>query len=304
MSPEVEQKIGSYRPQRISADRWAPVAGLVRTRVRLAEPSSPEMALRLLSPAAALAAWAADEGIPITAEAVFSDATIERFVAKLEATDKTKATWRGRLRRLRDVGKPTLTPEIRHKSARPPYTPDELVGLWRLAAAQPTALRRDRLQALICASAGTGCGSSDLRHVYDTTVIDDSDGPTFLDIGGDKARRVPVLAGFDVALVGVAERVDGLLVGPSAGNRNVISQLTDGIVGGGDLPRLEVARLRHTWLVCLMNAWVPVSAIMNLAGIKTTRILEDLLPYCHLYTEPVQGKVAEAVREAWRPTWL
>lgn len=304
MSPEVQQRIVSYAPRFVPAERWLAVADLVRDRVRLAGPSSAEMALRLLSPAARLAMWAAKEQIPLEAEVLFSDETIERFVSTLDGTDKSKTTIRGRLRRLRDAGKPSRTPKIRHNAARPPYTPDELVGLWRLAAAQPTAPRRDRLQALICASAGAGAGSPDLRHVYDTSVIDDPEGPTFLGIGGDKARRVPVLAGFDVTLVGLAERADGLLVGPSAGKRNLIPQLTTGIVGGDDLPRLEVARLRHTWLVCLMNAWVPTAAIMNLAGIKTMRVLEDLLPYCHLYTEPIQGKVAEAVREAWRPTWL
>ena len=125
-----------------------------------------------------------------------------------------------------------------------------------------------------------------------------------MNVGGDRARRVPVLAGFDVALVEVASRTEGLLVGPSATTRNLIPDLTERVVGGEDLPRLEVSRLRHTWLVCLMNAWVPTATLMNLAGTRTMRVLEDLLPYCHLYTQPVQGEVAEAVRNAWRPEWL
>ena len=56
--------------------------------------------------------------------------------------------------------------------------------------------------------------------------------------------------------------------------------------------------------MCLLNAWVPVATIMNLAGTKTTRIFEDLLPYCDGYRQPIQTEVATAVRNAWRPEWL
>lgn len=303
MSPEVEHKISTYRPK-LAAEEWEAVADLVRDRVRAADPSTVEMAARLISHAAHLAAWAFRNDVPLEVPVVFSNETIERYVAGMDATQGSKTTIRGRLRRLRDAGQPSRTPRIRHKSARPLYTPDELVGLWRLACAQPTELRRHRLQALICLCAGTGCQSSDLRHIYDTSIDDDPEGPTWVNVGGDRARRVPVLAGFDVALVEVASRTEGLLVGPSATTRNLIPDLTERVVGGEDLPRLEVSRLRHTWLVCLMNAWVPTATLMNLAGTRTMRVLEDLLPYCHLYTQPVQGEVAEAVRNAWRPEWL
>src|SRR5690606_38148195 len=222
----------------------------------------------------------------------------------LGATDKSNTTIRGRLRRLRDAGQPAKTPQIGRSAVRPPYTPEVLLGLWRLACAQPPLLRRRRLQALIFTSVWAGSCSSDLLHVTDASALDEPEGPTFLDIGGDNARRVPVLAGFDVALVEVASASEGLLVGPAATTRNLISDLTRCVVGGEDLPRLEVSRLRHTWLVCLMNAWVPVPAIMNLAGIKTIRILEELLPYCDGYRQPIQDEVAAAVRNAWRPEWL
>lgn len=279
-------------------------AELVRHRVLACEPSTSEMAARLVSVAARLAVWALNNGVPLQAETVFSDATIERYISQLDATDKSKTTIRGRLRRLRDAGQPAKTPQIGRSAVRPPYTPEELVGLWRVACSQPTPLRRLRLQALICACAGAGCRSSDLRHVTDASVLDDPEGPTILDIGGDNARQVPVLAGFDVALVEVASVTEGLLVGPSATTRNLIPDLTAHIVGGEDLPRLEVSRLRHTWLVCLLNAWVPVATIMNLAGTKTTRILEELLPFCDDYRQPIQAEVAAAVRNAWRPEWL
>ena len=303
MTPEVDQKIGAYAPKGVDAAIWESVAELVRDRVRAVSPPL-EMVVRLMAAASRLAAWAVQEHLPRDAAAIFSEPTIERYVSQLDASDKSKATVRSRLRRLAVDRTHSLVPKIGHRSVRPPYTPTELVGLWRLAGSQPTALRRRRLQALICCCAGAGCRSSDLRHVFNTSVVDHPEDPICLDIGGDNPRRVPVLAGFDRVLVEVAAATDGLLVGPSAGNKNLIPSLTGSIVGGEDLPRLEVARLRATWMVCLMSAWVPVATIMQLAGVKTMRVFEDLLPYCDLYSPAVEGDVARAVRDAWRPPWL
>ncbi len=303
MTPEVRARIDAYRP-RAAPDGWDAVADMVRDRVGACEPSTPEMAARLLSAAAGLALWADHNAVPAGPEVVFSDASLERYCATaLAGTAGSVATIRSRLRRLRDAGQPKPTPTISRSAARPPYTPDELAGLWRLASAQPTVQRRRRALSVICLSAGAGCSSADLRHVDAESIVDDPEGPTFVNIGGPRPRRVPVLAGFDVALVALAEGVCGPLVAPDPTSRNFSSHLVDDIDGGEDLPRLEVARLRHTWLVCLLDAWVPTAAIMTLAGVKTTRILEELLPYCHQCREPVQ-EVAEAVRNAWRPPWL
>jgi len=126
-----------------------------------------------------------------------------------------------------------------------------------------------------------------------------------VEIGGSNPRRVPVLAGFDKELVDVAKKVDGPLVVAPEDGKNAISALTRNLAGGEDLPPLHVSRLRSTWMACLMAAWVPLSEITRLAGVKTIKVLEDLLPYCkHFAPEADTDHAAEAVRNAWRPKWL
>jgi len=116
---------------------------------------------------------------------------------------------------------------------------------------------------------------------------------------------VPVLAGFDKELVDVAKKVDGPLVVAPEDGKNAISALTRNLAGGEDLPPLHVSRLRSTWMACLMAAWVPLSEITRLAGVKTIKVLEDLLPYCKDFApEADADHAAEAVRNAWRPKWL
>lgn len=303
MTPEVARHIDAYTPRRVNAEAWEAVADLVRDRVRAAQPTSKEMSLRLLTPAAHMAAWAHCQGIPH--EAVFSEETVERYVRQMDGTDGSRATMRCRLRRLVPDKASDRIREITRRSVRPPYTPSELAGLWRLACNQPSELRRNRLRALIALSAGAGCSSTDLRHVTNASVVDDPEGPTWVEIGGSNPRRVPVLAGFDKELVDVAKKVDGPLVVAPEDGKNAISALTRNLAGGEDLPALHVSRLRSTWMACLMAAWVPLSEITRLAGVKTIKVLEDLLPYCkHFAPEADTDHAAEAVRNAWRPKWL
>jgi hypothetical protein len=95
---------------------------------------------------------------------------------------------------------------------------------------------------------------------------------------------VPVLARYDERLLAAARWADDRLLigGTSSQRRNVTTPLTASLSGGRDLPRLEIARLRATWL-CAVAGLIGLRAFMDAAGITCSQRLGDLvamLPSC------------------------
>lgn len=295
LPPEVDQAITEYSPKLASATLWSDHGELVLSRVRALRPQGVEAARRLLSAGAGILAFANDNHIPLQPETLFSDEVIERYIATgVKGRSGTRATLRSRLRRLQNASVPAQIPEISYRRVKPPYDRNELAGMWRMVSAQPSAKRKRRLQALYCLCLGAGCDSTDLRHVYGTSVRTTGD-IVLVDIGGRRPRTVPVFAGLGETLIELAEETgQGLLIGGNPDHVQVVNALTASATGGDDLARLNPTRLRHSWMVALMSARIPLSQLASLAGIATLRVFEDLLPYCHL---PADGCEAEASRQ-------
>lgn len=300
LSPEVAQAMAEYIPKLASATLWADHGELVLSRVRALSPQGVESTRRLLSAGAGLLAYADKNHIPLQADVLFSDEVIERYVAAgVKGRTGTRATVRSRLRRLKNANAPACTPSISYRRVQPPYTRDELAGLWRMVSNQPTSERTRRLQALYCLGLAAGCDSTDLRHVYGTSVRTTGD-LVVVDIGGRRPRTVPVLADVGETLIGLAEEAgQGLLIGGNPNNIQMVNALVGSATGGEDLPRLNVSRLRHSWMVALMSARIPLSHLASLAGISTLRVFEDLLPYCAPLPDGHDHLPARAMDISW-----
>jgi hypothetical protein len=85
-----------------------------------------------------------------------------------------------------------------------------------------------------------------------------------------------------------AERVAALaeahpdepLLGPWSGTKNRINEAAARIERGRTTPTFSAARFRSTWLVDLCDdPAVPISSVMEAAGLKTLQSLQDLIPY-------------------------
>lgn len=297
LAPPVADAIAAFSPKMASAELWAEHGRLVIARVELIAPHGPESARRLLSAGVGLLAWAQRNHVPLRGEVLFSDETIERYIASVEAGAGPRSTLRGRLRRLRDAGKPKRIPEISRRGIQPPYTTEELVGLWRMVSNQPTLDRSRRLKALYCLGFGAGCDSVDLRHVFGTSIRADGD-VVLVEVGGPKARTVPALAGVGEVLISLAEEAgQGLMIGGDPNSRQVVNNLIARASGGEDLPHLNAYRLRHSWMVALMSAPVPLADLARLAGVTSLRTFEELRPYCTAALSPAE--VAAALEVTW-----
>ena len=163
--------------------------------------------------------------------------------------------------------------------AKAPYSDAEIAAYLALGEAQPTALRRARATALICLGAGAGLIGGELRHVGGSDVVCRSGG-VLVAVGGRHQRVVPVLVDYRERLLRAAGFFSNryLVSGHNPNSHNVTNPVIRSLSGGIDLPRLEVVRLRSSYLVALAQA-IGLKAFMDAAGITCSQHLGDLVSH-------------------------
>lgn len=304
-SQSVSEAVEGFVPKKVPTELWNAHSQLVLDRVKAARPSSKASAKRLLSGGAGLLVFAAENHIPLEVETLFSDEVIERYVAEeFPGSESTRATIRSSLRQLRNAGTPTRTLKYGHQKVTAPYTRSELAGLWQMISNQPVPRRSERLQAIYCLCLGAGCDAEDLRTVTGDDVYEDN-GIVYVAIGGPNPRTVPALTSVGPKLLELANGIgEELVAGGNSEGRNLVNRVIRSAVGGEDLPKMEAVRLRHTWLVAIVNARIPLGLLAQYAGFKTLRTLEDLLDYTEFPPEEVTEEFDFEIAEAMEIPWL
>lgn len=296
----------------VTVSRYVPAAGraavawpLTHVVVRsMAEMSteSPSNAAKYLSHLADFAAWAHGEGVPLTSRHLLDLEVIERYIAvgMTGARDATRATRRAILRRIARRCHPSPAdppPPIAYRRLRPPYSPAEVDAYLGLAASQPTPNRRRSLQSILHLGLGCGLASRDLAWVTGSDVRSiPAGGVTVRVSGGTRPRTVTALQAYEDPVARLAQAAGSRLMigGHVRGRRNVTRGPLCDVVGGEDLPRLETARLRSTWLLSHLRARTPLPALMQAAGLTTVRPLEDLLGLCPMEADEVHRSLRGA----------
>jgi integrase len=274
---EVSAVIAAWRPRAMSEA----AAGFAREVVIEACPTCPERAKALLFAAGRLAAFGESVGLELAAQALLCEAGIERFIACGTAglSPASVRTIRSRLRTLQRAlcAYPSPPPvPLPREHAKAPYTPAEIEGYLRLAGAQPTDARRMRATALICLGAGAGIIAGELRYLHGSDVLVRSGG-VLVAVAGQRARTVPVIAGFQEPLLAAAQFAGGRLIcgGREARRRNVSDALCRALSCDPGLPRLVAGRLRSTWLSACAQT-IGLGAFMAAAGVHCSQRLGDI----------------------------
>jgi integrase len=238
-------------------------------------------AKNLLWAAGKLADYAASLGLELTPGVVLHPSTAERFTRC--APGLSGAARRTLRTNLRFIGRrvvpqlyPADLPLPRERSKRP-YSAAEISGYLALADAQPARERRMRAAGLVCLGAGAGLIRGDLRDARGTDVARRSGG-VVVQVRGDRARVVPVLARYQSRLLAAARFAGSGLVcgGADPGRRNLTNPLVTALDGGGGLPRLDTSRLRATWLADCAEQ-LGLATFMHAAGISCSQRLGDLV---------------------------
>lgn len=268
--------IGGYKPLAICPE----AAAFARWVVAEAAPPSVSRAKAWLFAAGRLGAFALSVGMDLEPAVVLSEPVIERFTLawwRPGEPGATAATVRSQLKALAGRRGPVPPPvPIARARAKRPYTAAEIAGYLRLADAQASESRRMRASGLICLGAGAGLIGVDLRAVTGTDIVARSGG-LVVAVGGRRTRVVPVLAAYHHRVGEVAGFFGDRLVigGVDPARRNVTTPLIASLSGGGDLPRLEVGRLRSTWLATVAET-IGLRALLDAAGIACPQRLGDI----------------------------
>jgi integrase len=277
VNAEVAAYIGRWRPSSVSPR----AAAFARDAVTQAGPEGRERAKNLLWAAGKLADYAASLGLELTPGVVLHPSVAERFTrcapglsGAARRTLRTNLRFTGR--RVVPQLYPADLPLPRERSKRP-YSAAEISGYLALADAQPARERRMRAAGLVCLGAGAGLIRGDLRDARGTDVARRSGG-VVVQVRGDRARVVPVLARYQSRLLAAARFAGSGLVcgGADPGRRNLTNPLVTALDGGGGLPRLDTSRLRATWLADCAEQ-LGLATFMHAAGISCSQRLGDLV---------------------------
>ena len=275
--PEVAGYITRWRPVSVSGE----AAAFARLVVMAAAPATRARANALLWAAARLAAFAVPLGLEAVPEVLLHSSVIERFTISAPGLSPVaRRSVRTNLRFLARHVVPSLAPAdapLPRERVKAPYTPAEVAGYLALADAQPTAARRMRAAGLVCLGAGAGLAGADLRAVRGADVICRSGGVIAV-VRGGRPRVVPVLARYHARLLASAAFAGpGLITGGTDPSRkNITTPLIRSLSGGSGLPRLEVSRLRSTWLADCARL-LGLAAFMHAAGITCSQRLGDII---------------------------
>ena len=256
-------------------------AAFARDVIGQVAPAGRERAKNLLWAAGKLADYALGLGLDAVPEAVLHPSVAERFTRCAPGLSPVaRRTLRTNLRFIGRRVVPELYPQdlpLPRERSKLPYGPAQIDGYLALADAQPTAERRMRAAALVCLGAGAGLIRGDLREVRGRDVACRSGGAV-VQVRGQRARVVPVLARYHTRLLAAARFAGNALVcgGTDPGRRNLTNPLTAALDGGSGLPRLDTSRLRATWLADCAEL-LGLATFMTAAGISCSQRLGDLV---------------------------
>jgi hypothetical protein len=180
-APSVQaSRSGAAQRAALVIERYAPcsvseaASAFAREVVGAAGPERPARAKALLFAAGRIAAFGERVGLELDAQALLCEAVIERFIARAtqgfsSATRRTLRTNLRALARALDAHPQPLPVALPRERAKAPYSPAEIDGYLRLAAAQSTEARRMRATALICLGAGAGSSQVSFAGSADVT---------------------------------------------------------------------------------------------------------------------------------------
>jgi hypothetical protein len=229
-----------------------------------------------------LVEWASREGMALERELIFDPDTVERFVDRGLAGERSRATYRAVLRRVaprltRHAAWEPRPAAVAWRQVAPPYGAAEVRILQRDAALQSTAPRRRSARALLALGLGAGLDGRWVARVS-AEDVEGVGGVVFVRVAEPSARRVVVLAQWEREVLELAATAgDEFLVGGRSQSPRRTGHLVEQLHVPTGHPRLAPARLRSTWLVCHLAAGTRLPELCRAAGLRGATVLSDLL---------------------------
>ncbi len=306
LPPTLAQLIDDYTGPSYTAVQMASIRPFLRTVITASTLTGADSVRKHCIHIAGLAAYAICRGVALEPSQMLTTAFIDEYVrlGMTGAGDSVKAERRRRLLALaRTVNPGPTTPArlapIGHSAVKPPYTPPELAVIARVCRTQPTETKRRDLSVVVALCAGAGLDSVDLRHLYTEHIEDLGADGLQVHVQQPRPRIVPVRRGMEELLRAAmgGRRTGELVIGEKADRRNTAARAVEN-AALYNVPHIEPARLRATWLADLMTDTVPIGVLLQAAGLKSARTLVDLMPHVGPWLEHkgLTAPAADALR--------
>lgn len=292
ISEQDRQAIHSYQPRSVvTPENWAVIRDFVIEVMETTIVHSASAPDSYMASVVRYVDWCRRVmGLELNREDIFDRDLIAYYA--MNATDHLNRNAKGSVRsRLLWVGDHLIEGGIRPRTmerlgrtpATEPYRPDEVARLKMWAASQGTAYLRHACWTGLTFGVGAGLTSLELAHLRREDVRETEQGVVVNITGGRSPREVVMLAEWeDYALV-LAE-----CVAPGAHIFKPDAPERSGAMAGHTYRRtrarpegqhINLARMRITWMVRVLDAGCPVPFFLKAAGLKTMTGLEKIIPY-------------------------
>ena len=287
LPPEVAAVIENYIPARVSEVTMEKVRPFLVDAITASSLRGKESVRKHCNHITQLGCFALKRGLPLEVPAVLTTAVIDEYI-RVEMAEETEHNRAERRRRLLALARtanpgpdvpPKLSP-IGHSSVKPCYSPAEFAVIMRAARVQPTEARQRDLAVVVSLSGGGGLDSVDMRDLLTDHIEDLGEAGIRIHVQGPRPRVVVLRAGFESLLRDAIKGLPAgrLLLGHKQDRRNTAARATER-AALHNVPHIEPARLRATWLADLMTDSIPIALILQAAGLKSARTLSELQPH-------------------------
>jgi hypothetical protein len=297
----VSAAMARFTPNSVPKPVWSRIGGFVTAAVEQATPYTVTTAMTLMTIVTQLVVWTDRLGFPLESDQIFHPGNIDRFVVEgcahlRPGTRQNYRTW------LRDVGQvlsPDLYPPRQLVLPRSdpllPYSTREVGELLAWSRGLPSLRYRHNASVLLAFGFGAGLTSQEISRLIGTDIRRDADG-VLVKVIGPKARAVPALRHLEDQIASLAEDANErpIFLPERRGINN--RQIPNFIARcpTGDAPRLNMNRLRATWIVHHLSAGTQLGALADAAGIEASQLVRY-----HRYAEHVDpGLARRQLRQA------
>lgn len=306
VSADIIDALDRYRPELKYRTAWTANNAVARRLVLGYRPTSPRNARNVCSQIAVFLTWYAAErknnpgDVPEVIELaeLTAPGLVERFVASRTGSDRSTASLRSTVRRALASLNPEAQPaKLSYQAAAEPYGAAECAQFVHFALHQPTPGRTKALCFIVGLGLGAGLSPRDLRHLTPRHLTEaiHHETPTYVvTVPRGRVRQIPVRASYAALLSRALELHaeaglgdDDLLVGKVADRINVAAPTirravvaTETEADARTTLSMSLPRLRNTWLAAAMCSPVPMTVLMQAAGLASARTLSDLITHC------------------------
>ena len=261
---------------------WPAVRAFVIECVISMKPRTHANARRLMTMTALYVTWVwAVTGCDLTTDRVFRDTMVRRYLA--ERLAKHSSTYRyDTVRQLSGLATALSRENIRRLHTPPrgprvrPYTPAEVANLYAWANTLSTPLKRQNARGLLGLAGGAGLTALELMdaRVQDVEFLD---GRVFVNVRGDRPRRVPVRANWARTLSkSIGTRTSGNVFHAYRLKEYPPHELQRFLSDHPCAPRPSAARLHSGWIVTQLEAGLPVDVLLEVTGFTS---MQSFQPY-------------------------